>query len=417
MAGAALMPWPVLAQAVAANEANVDMFTRTRNVSVQSRPRPDYEAIGARFGSFYLYPRVEVQAELNDNIYANQTEVDDTIWHLRPEVVAESDWSNHFVTAYARGAIKRFTDHESENSEEVFLGGSGRIDATRRTKLGFGADYADSVEPRTSPSAPDNSREPVNFEAAQAFASASHTGGRLRLSARGDWRELNYQDGRTGAGAPIDQDFRDRAVTSLTGRVDYAVSPDTAFFLQATVNSRDYEVDTIAQPGRDSTGSEVVAGASFELGASSRGELAVGYIEQDFDNPTYNDFSGFGARAQLEWFVSELTTVTAAAGRTVEDAANPGVGGFLSTNGNMRIDHELLRNVVLSGQLIYGRDEYEDIDREDRRTGAILGATYFLNRNLGLNLSASTLDTSSSGANADIDYRVNKVALALVAQF
>lgn len=416
-ATAMILPGTVSAQSVTASGQVPDMFSRNKNVSVQSRPRPDFEAVGARVGAFWVYPRLELQAESNDNIYANQAEVDDLIWRVRPEITAESNWNSHFLSAYVRGSLNRYADNQDENSDEFFVGAAARVDASRFSNIGFGFDYADTIEPRTSPTSPSNAREPVSFQLSQGFLSGSHTSGRVRISARGDMRTFDYEDGLTGGGAPIDQDYRDRTVTSLTGRVDYALSPDTAFFVQATGNTREYDRAAIGQPVRDSSGSEVVAGASFELSNVSRGEIAAGYIKQDFDDTTYDDFSGFGARAQVEWFVSELTTVTAAAGRTVEDAANPGVGGYLSTNANLRIDHELMRNVILTGQLIYGRDQYEDIDREDERKGAVAGVTYFVNRNVGVNLSASTMDTESTGVNRDRDYRVNKLAVSLVTQF
>ncbi len=63
------------------------------------------------------------------------------------------------------------------------------------------------------------------------------------------------------------------------------------------------------------------------------------------------------------------------------------------------------------------RDDYEGIDREDTRVGFNLGGTYLINRNFGVNATLSTLDTQSDGAQRDQDFAVNKLAIALVAQF
>ncbi len=73
-----------------------------------------------------------------------------------------------------------------------------------------------------------------------------------------------------------------------------------------------------------------------------RGEISAGYIQQDFDEVAFKDTDGFAARAQLEWFPTELTTVTVAGGRSIEDSATPGVGGLLSSNLSVGVDHELL---------------------------------------------------------------------------
>lgn len=400
-------------------DAGVDNFSRGRNTSVAQRSRPDYEAPGIRSGAFLVYPRLEVSAETNDNIYATGTnEVDDYIFHVRPELSIESDWSQNFLTAYARGSLNRYADNDGENTDEYGLGASGRIDATRLSNIGFGADYTSSFEPRTAPSAPRNAVEPTPLDTAQAYISASRSAGYVKLSGRADWRSFDYEDGRDGLGTIIEQDNRDRDVVSVSGRVDFAISPDTAFFFQATGNERSYDVaSTTLSPNRDSSGSEFLIGTSFELSALVRGELAAGYIQQDFEEAAFDDVDGFGVRAQLEWFPSELTTINVAAGRTIEDTPTPGVGAFIANSASIGVDHELLRNLILNGRLSWSRDDYQGIDREDTRLGFNVGGTYLLNRNLGVNANFSSLDTQSDGARRDQDFTVNKLAVALVAQF
>lgn len=406
-------------QVAGAADARVDNFSRNRNTSVQQRSRPDYEAPGVRTGTFLVYPRMEIQAEKNDNIYATATgEVDDTILRIRPELTVESNWSQNFLSAYVRGSVNRYSDNTDENTEEFGVGGSGRVDVTRESNLGFGADYSSSFEPRTAPSAPRNAVEPTALDTAQAYISGSRSAGYVKLTGRADWRSFDYEDGSTGLGTVIDQDNRDREVISLSGRVDFAISPDTAFFFQATGNERTYDVgSTPATPARNSQGSEYLFGANFELSALVRGEVAAGYIQQNFDEAAFDDTEGFGARAQLEWFPSELTTVNVAAGRTVEDTPVTGVGAYVSNTASVGVDHELLRNVILNARLTWGRDDYEGVDREDTRIGANVGGTYLINRNLGVNATFSTLDTRSEGSARDQDFTVNKLMVALVAQF
>ena len=407
------------AVAQSAADAAVDNFTRNRNTSVQQRSRPDYDAPGLRAGAFMVYPRLEVQAEHNSNIYATATnEVDDTIFHVRPELSIESGWSQNSLSAYVRGSLNRYVDNDSENVDEFSTGGNGRIDVARLTSIGFGGNFTSSFEPRTAPDAAANAVEATKLDTAQAYVSGTRSAGYLKVSGRADWRSYNYQDGMTLAGTLIEQDTRDRDVVSASGRVDLAISPDTAFFVQATGNERSYDLaSTALAPNRNSTGAEYLLGANFEVSALVRGEVAVGYYEQDFDEIIYDDTSGYAARAQMEWFPSGLTTVNLAVGRTVEDSATPGVGAFVSTNLSLGLDHELLRNVILNLRTGWGEDAYEGIDRDDRRLTASLGATYLINRRLGVNATVSTLDTQSKGANRDSDFTVNKLAISLVTQF
>jgi hypothetical protein len=281
-----------------------------------------------------------------------------------------------------------------------------------------GASFGHQSEPRTSASSQLQSEEPIEYDVTSAYVAATRTSGRVKLSGRGDIRDFNYEDGVTSTGVVVDQDDRDRTVSALTGRVDVALSPATALFLQGTANDRDYDVaSTLTTAARDSSGFELLAGANFELGAVARGEVAAGYIEQNFDESVYEDLSGLGARVSLEWFPTQLTTVTLTGARTIEDSAIVGSGGYVSVNTALQIDHEFRRNVILSGQVSYGNDDYDGIDRTDKRIGVTATATYLINRHLGASLSASHYEQNSDGADSGVNFDINKLMVSLVTQF
>ena len=396
-----------------------DLFARDRNVSVRERPRPEYEALGLTAGTFAVYPLLQIDAEHNDNIFATATGADsDWIVRLKPEIQVESGWSRHSLSAFARGTIARYQDFDAENYEDWDVGANGRLDITRASNIAGGVNFASITEPRTSSNAPASTREPVSYDLASSFLAASHVAGRVKLSARGDRREFDYQDAVTLGGTLVDQDNRDRTISSLTGRVDVALSPATALFVQATTNKRDYDTAVSALlPARDSEGYEVLAGANFEVGAVARGEIAVGYIAQDFDAAVYDEIDGFGGRAQLEWFPTQLTTVTTFGSRTIEDSGIVGSGGYLSTSIGARVDHELMRNVLLNAEASLSTDAYEGIDREDQRLQLSVGGTYLLNRNVGVSLSVGRFEQTSDGLAGGAEFDANRLTATLVAQF
>jgi len=403
----------------AAQAQSGDLFARDRSVSVRDRPHPEYEAVGIPLGAFTAFPKIQVDGEYIDNVFAVQTgEDDDIIIRVKPEVSVESGWSRNALRAYARGSFSQYQDFSSEDADDWGVGASGRLDVTRAANIIAGVDAAHLTEPRTSSNTAISAADPIEFDTVQAFVAGSHISGRLKLSARGDWRSYDYDDGLSLTNAVIDQDSRDREVSSLTGRADYAISPATALFFQVSGNERDYDVaSTPLFPARDSSGYEVLLGSNFELGALARGEVAVGYISQEFDNAAYGDIDGFGARAVVEWFPTQLTTVTASGSRTVEDSGIIGSGGYLSSALGLAIDHEILRNVIVGAQLSYSEDEYEGIDRNDDRFGASLSATYLVNRHLGVSLAGSHLEQSSSGSSAGFNFDVNRLMISFVGQF
>lgn len=405
--------------ALAGASRTASNFERDRNVSVRQRPREDYQAMGLRMGAFMAYPKLSLTAEHNDNIYGLATnEIDDMIWRVQPEVSVNSTWSRHALQAYGRATINRYQDFDSEDTEDYALGASGRIDVLATTNITGGVDWAQLTEPRTSSSSPLASASPIQYDLTSANIGAAREFNRLRLSGRYDYRKYDYEDGRTAGGTPVEQDDRDREVNALTARAEYAVSPATALFAEVSKNWREYRLSPPAVTlSRDSEGLQALVGANFELGAVTRGEIGVGYISQEFDDPAFDEIEGLGARAQVEWFPTQLTTVTLTGTRTVEDSGIPGSSGYLSTNVGAQVDHELLRNVILTGQVASGKDEYEGVDREDDRLTAGVSATYLLNRRAGVTVGYSYFDQSSSGAAGGADFAVNKVGATLTLQF
>lgn len=396
-------------------------FKRDRNVSVRQRPHPGYEALGVREGAFMVWPKLNTTVEYNNNIYATSAdEKSDTVWHVSPEIDVTSNWSRHALNLYARSVINRFSDFSSENTEDYSVGGQGRLDVLRSAQINGGADWSRLTEPRTS-AASLGQAHPVQYELTSAYLSGAREFNRLRLSGRFDARNFLYLD-ETGNSPQHD---RDRLMTIATGRADYAVSPDTALFIQVAANNRDYRLGATpsvlsAYPGftnRDSNGVEILGGANFELSATARGEIGVGWVKQKFDNSAFKDISGFGSRAQVEWFPTQLTTVTFTGSRTIEDAGIQGASGYLSTNVGAQLDHELLRNVIVSGNLGYGRDEYRGIDRDDKRYTAGVSATYLLNRNVGVTVGYNHFKQNSSGTAGSGDFTVDKIGATLTLQY
>jgi hypothetical protein len=104
------------------------------------------------------------------------------------------------------------------------------------------------------------------------------------------------------------------------------------------------------------------------------------------------------------------------ADRAVGDAADPRASGYLTTDVGAEVDHELRRNIILTAKVSYGRDEYKGIQRTDDRWNARIGATYLLNRNVGVSIHYDYLDISSSGGDRINSYKVNQLLVSLVLQ-
>jgi hypothetical protein len=394
-------------------------FARDRNVAVRSRPRAEYEALGGRLGAFMLYPRLMGTVEYDDNIYAQEVAKEsDVIYKLQPELSLNSTWSRHSVGLYARSTLTRYGDNTSEDSDEWMAGASGRLDIRRDANLSINYDAARQTESRTSTSNQANSVVPIQYESNRITGALVKEFNRLRLTGRVIHDDTDYIDGRSITGARVEQDDRDRKETSGMVRAEYAYSPDTAFFVQVTVNKRKYDTPIpFLNADRDSDGMEILGGANFELSALIRGDIGVGYMKQKFDNAIFEDISGLGVRGQLEWFPTQLTTVTVTGQRQVQDAGIETAAGYVQTSVSGQVDHELRRNIILTGQLSYGTDNYKDFPLDEKHFRAGLSGTYLLNRMVGVTVGYSYYKRNSSGLAAGGDYSINKIGATLTLQY
>lgn len=403
-----------------------DNFRRDRNISVLDRPHEGYEALGVRAGSFFLWPKLTASAEYNDNILAtSDDQLSDAVFVVSPQLNIASDWSRHSLRIHGAGTFNQFAQNSDQNTDDYSFGADGRLDVLRSATISAGANYGRLAQPRTS-TGTEGEAFPVEYQLTTAYISGQRTFDRLKLSTRVNWSKYNFLDhvGNTP------QDDQDRQETDLLARVDYAVSPDTAVFVEVTGNDRNYRlssspiVDGVPTfPGfvnRDSSGVSGLVGANFELATLIRGEIGVGYIDQHYKDSVFHDYKGLGARAQVEWFPTQLTTVTATGSRSVEDAALTGASSYLSTNLGLQVDHELLRNLILSANGSYGNDDYKGIDRTDKRLGLGLSASYLMNRHVGLKLAYNHFKNNSDGTDVAEQFRhyaVDRVGLTLTLQY
>ena len=228
------------------------------------------------------------------------------------------------------------------------------------------------------------------------------------------YSDFDYDTVPLTGGGVLNQDFRDREEYTQLLRLGYDVSPDTNVYVQGTLNQREYDQKPpVVALNRDSDGYAVVAGADFRLTNLAQGGVYAGYQSQDYDDPTLPEIDGVAFGANVDWFVTPLTTVRFEAGSAIEETIAAGASGYTDNSAGLRIDHELMRNVIVGGAISFANQDYEGIARDDDVTRAGLSVDYLLNRNFSLRLGYDYADRDSSVAG--LDYSRNEVGLTLKA--
>jgi hypothetical protein len=385
-----------------------------RNVGVQNRPRPEFDPLGLRFGGFDLNASLELGAESTDNLFATETATqDDMIYAVAPSATLASHWSRHALVVSAGGDIRSHQDFEDEDTESAYVSAYGRLDVATQTQVSGTVRAAHEVEPRTGSDALVNAVGSVEYDRTQATVQAQHTINRFRLTGSASTIDYDFEDAvDSGTQLVIDQDFRDRTETALTGRVEVALSPRISIVGQYTADERDY--DAAISSGLDSEGQTILAGVRMDLTNVVQGEVSVGQVSRDYDNGTIESAA---IDANLEWFVTGLTTVSFSASRDVQEGSATISTPYVNTSLNGRIDHELLRNLIISADVGTVRREYEaPIDREDETMYGSFEARYLMNRRVALRAGYAHEENETSGANAQLnrDFDVNRVYAGLI---
>lgn len=370
-----------------------------RNTSVRNRPRPEYDPVGVRLGGFDLNASLDLAATSTDNLFAEETgEDEDTFLTLSPYARLSSHWSRHSVSAEAGASFSSYNDFSSEDAETGFGALHGRFDIGSNTNVYGNARLAHEVEPRTDPDAP-STGTPVEYDRSELSAGIRHTFNRFRVSAEAGRYEDRYDNG---------QAFRDFDETRVTGRVEAEITPRLGLLFEATTDERDYD----NTPGLSSDGQTYLVGATFNATDLLRGEIAVGQFSRDYDFGGGTD--GTAVAANVEWYITRLTTITVNAHRNAEDVVGANTAlPYVESQYGARVDHELRRNIILTAGAQAGTRDYDVIDRKDDFSYVEVGADYLLNRRVAIRGRYRHNEVQSDGADRYRDYEVNELTLGV----
>ncbi|WP_191621167.1 outer membrane beta-barrel protein [Marinihelvus fidelis] len=385
--------------------------------SIQQKP-VDYQPVGARIGSFHLFPGVDLGWEHNDNVfYLPEDELDDDILHVRPWANLVSNWNRHALNASASADFASYSDYGANDYEDWTTQLDGRIDVRRDDWFSYDAQWMHLHEDRRSPDARFGV-EPTVFDYGGYGAGYDHVFNRLKLGVYYNHSFFDYDNNRTIDGDVIDNQDRNREQDRLTLRGDWQLGPETAIFATWGMNDIDYD-QPLDDNGyhRDSSGTGVSVGVAWDMTDLLTGDLSLGWSEQDYDDPRLQDVDGLNLGAGLTWTPRQTTLVNVRFAGGPQETTQPGTSGYFSQLYSVRVQQEVMPNFLLHLRGSWTTNNYEnpgmsDTELEDTdvtRWG--LGASYLFNRNLSLTVGYTR---ESQDANlGTFDYDTNRYFLNL----
>ncbi len=363
-------------------------------MSVTDRLRPEINPLGICFGDFFFFPRAELGEYYDDNIFATTTgRTGAFITELQPGFDIRSNLPQNAINLSAGGAFTRYDTHTSLNTDDGYGDLNGRLDVDNQHYFSADVRAEQNHINIGAPEVPGNAAAPLRFNDYNGTVAFDQYRLRIGYEISGTVRREEYNAlPLVGGGFTPESNLNNFAYEGAL-RTYYEFMPGYQAYIRAAYNQRDYDhAEGFGIPILSSSGYRIDVGSRINLTNVTYLDLFVGYLDQNYEASQFGSIGGIDFGANVVWNATQLTTVKFQTGRTVEDinSAVLGVGtgfnspGYLETTVGASVDHELLRHLLLNGNVAYTNDAFQNITRTDNIYSIGAGAKYLMTRNLYL---------------------------------
>lgn len=376
--------------------------------------RPD----GIPVGAMRLYPRIGIGALYSDNVFAtdNLAESDWALMTLA-EAVLRSETSRYAAELGVRANSVRFSDFEGNDYDDGQIWLAADKDLTSTSDVNFDIDFAQLTEPRTSVNVPADSLALAQYKRSTIAALYIYQPSRWKLRLDGRYRSLDFDDVTTPAGI-VNNDDRNRQSLDFGARIGYDLADAYGMFLEVRSSNVDYD-QRVDDDGfeRSFDGNEIRLGTELRLSDLVMGELFIGYLSRNFHEARFAKAEGSSFGAEIDWVITDLTTLSIGGSRTTEPTTIVGASTITDSRYLLGVDHELRRNLILRFEVEVANENFEGLVRRDDIVEVKFGAEYRMNRNLWLEFGYRHRDRDSQPAGpGGRDFKIDEITFEVTYQ-
>ena len=344
---------------------------------------------------------------LDDNVFRTENNTSsDFFWSVRPAVYFNAGLGKHgFLLGY-EGSLHRYFEFSNENYDNHRVFADAALDLTRKLDLNLDGEVLVGHDPRGGiGTCLVCSTTPDTWWAYGAGADlvVGRTISRAQIIPMIEFSGIRY----TNNG----QSFRDfdRQDYRLRGR--WRITPRLSAIAEGRYATVDH-LDPTNNLDRSETG--VLGGVAWEATAKTSGEILIGTLTRDFDNPAEGSSTDFNWDARVHWAPKPYSKVTLFTRRRSQEDAAGGVGHFLADTFGGRWQHAFTERMVMNTDINYTIATYST-GRKDNYLGFQIGVTHKLTRWLDVEAQYRYLTRSSNIPG--ISYDDNMVLISLTVGF
>ncbi|WP_205082831.1 outer membrane beta-barrel protein [Paracraurococcus ruber] len=354
-----------------------------RGVTVESRLRRDYEPPGVRLGGFRLDGTLDIGGGYDDNILGlKRNSRSDGFADQAGSVRLQSDWTTHAVGLVGNFDARQYISRSEFDWVDYDIGAFGRYDVNATTNVEARyTHYRDHLDVYSYDVQTAGIFRPVPYTSDEVQASGNTRFNRFGLLGNVLYRTYRFEDvDFNGVRNRISLNDFDTLIGTVG--TSYAFAPGR--YANLIVRLQDISYTNSISRGRDSFTWQVLGGVTYDFDGVWQGRLAIGWQERSYNDPTLKNFSGPAVEGELSWAPTLLTTVRFNVARTIEESIRFNAVSFNRTQGGAAVDHEFLRNLILTADARADYREYQSPTQTALDGLFSLQARYLVNRNVSL---------------------------------
>lgn len=374
-----------------------------------------FAPLGIRTGNFILRPSLEQGIRATTNGDNSSTGSSAVLSETTLRLKAQSDWARHQATLDASGTLSKSISGQDVSEPRVDVQGNLRFDLSNQTTLNAGTGYKLRRESASSPNGVTDALKRPLVHTFNGSLGIERDTGLIFGRTTGRVEHEAYGDAELSSGGTVSQKDRDNTYASITLRGGFAISPALKPYIEAELGKRMFD-ERVDSNGYERSGSQYAlrAGLMFDRGEKFNGEFSAGFMRFNSDDSRLSDVSGPSLAATINWSPLRGTDVQLYAQTMVDTSTTPGVAGALLHFASLEVTRRVRSDLSLNGKLDLNVRDNNDGTGTDYTIGAQIGATYWINRFVGLD--ARLRHEFQTSRVSDREYHANSIYVGMKVQ-
>ena len=394
--------------------ASLPVLGTPSNVTVLTRPRPEYDPPGLREGSFVVLPLVAEGFGFDSNPRGAPGQGGSAFVSTQASLSAVSDWARDGIGASASVDDRRYLQQPNLSRTDDSVSVGGRYDVATADHLLLSATHADlHVEPTGIDALSNERAVPYHVNG----GTASYLFNLFNLSSLSFepfalLNDTTYGATQLGGGRSQSNSYLDNTTATEGVTARYELSPLRRLVAVVRSAQSSFSHPTPGLPRRDSVDVSVLGGIDYVADGLFRYRALVGYQIRDYASAAIKSQNAPVVEADVIWTPSLITTVEATVNRKIVNSTDPLVAAYTDTAARLQVEHEYLRDVLLNAHGSVESAEYQNNGGQQTIYGLGVGATWLLNHTQRV---SATFDHTQSSSNTRANYRDESVLVKFTA--